>query len=79
LGPTLPSRLVARVVEEMPAEETFSPSWIADEVNRRYPRELHRPIDSRLASTALRRMLAYGEVRRVEKGSAHREAIYCRR
>ena len=78
-GPSLPSRLVARVVEEMPAGETFSPSRIADEVNRRYSRELRKPIDSRLASTALRRLLAYGEIRRVEKGTAHREAIYTRR
>ena len=79
LKPVMASRLVARAVAEMPADETFSPSRIADEVNRRYPRELRKPIDSRLASTALRRMLAYGEVRLVEKGIAHREAIYSRR
>jgi ribosomal protein S25 len=78
LKPSLPSRLVARAVEEIPEGETFSPSRIADEVNRRYPRELRRPIDSRLASTALRRLLAYGEIRLVEKGTAHREAIYTR-
>jgi hypothetical protein len=77
-GPSLPSRLVARAVETIPKGETFSPSRIADEVNRRYSRELRKPIDSRLASTALRRMFAYGEIRRVEKGSAHREAIYTR-
>ena len=78
-GPSLPSRLVARAVTEMARDETFSPSRIASEVNRRYPRELRKPIDSRLASTALRRMLAQGEVRLIEKGSAHREAIYSRR
>jgi len=77
-GPSLPSRLVARVVEDLPEGETFSPSRIADEVNRRYPRELRRPIDSRLASTALRRLLAYGEIHLVEKGLPHREAIYRR-
>lgn len=76
LKPSLPSRLVARAVAEMPAGETFSSSRIADEVNQRYSRELRKPIDSRLASTALRRMLAYGEIRLVEKGTAHREAIY---
>jgi hypothetical protein len=79
LKPSLPSRLVARAVAEMPAGETFAPSRIANEVNRRYPRELRKPIDSRLASTALRRMLAQGQVRLAEKGTARREALYSRR
>jgi len=78
LKPVLPSRLVARAVEEMPADATFAPSRIADEVNRRYSRELRKPIDSRLASTALRRLLAQGKVRVVTKGTAHREAVYSR-
>lgn len=75
----LPSRLVARAVYEMPAGATYTPSRIAAEVNQRYPRELRKPIDSRLASTALRRLMAQGEVRLVQKGTAHREAVYGRR
>jgi ribosomal protein S25 len=78
LRPVLPSRLVARAVAEMPAGETFVPSRIASEVNRRYSRELRRPIDSRLASTALRRLMSQGRVRLVTKGTAHREAVYAR-
>jgi len=78
LKPQLPSRLVARAVAEMPAGETFVPSRIASEVNRRYSRELRKPIDSRLASTALRRLMAQGEIRLVRKGTAHREAVYAR-
>jgi hypothetical protein len=78
LKPVLPSRLVARAVAEMPAGETFVPSRIASEVNRRYSRELRKPIDSRLASTALRRLMAQGEIRLVRKGTAHREAVYAR-
>lgn len=78
LKPQLPSRLVARAVAEMPAGETFVPSRIASEVNRRYSRELRKPIDSRLASTALRRLMAQGEIRLVQKGTAHREAVYAR-
>jgi hypothetical protein len=78
LKPVLPSRLVARAVAEMPADATFAPSRIAAEVNRRYSRELRKPIDSRLASTALRRLLAQGKVRVVAKGTAHREAVYSR-
>jgi ribosomal protein S25 len=78
LKPVLPSRLVARAVGEMPAGEGFAPSRIAEEVNRRYSRELRKPIDSRLASTAIRRLMAQGKVRLVTKGTAHREAIYAR-
>ncbi len=78
LKPALPSRLVARAVLEIPAGESFAPTRVAAEVNRRYPRELRKPIGSRLASTALRRLLAEGKVRLVRKGTAHREAIYAR-
>lgn len=78
LKPQLPSRLVARAVAEMPAGEPFAPSRIAAEVNRRYSRELRRPIDSRLASTAIRRLMDQGRVRLVQKGTAHREAVYAR-
>ncbi len=74
----LPSRLVARWVAEVPAGEPFSPTRAAEEVKRRFGAELSRPITSRLASTALRRLLADGEVRLVKNGTAHREAVYTR-
>lgn len=76
--PTRPSRLVARLVQELPAGEIFAASRVAAEVNRRYSRELRKPLDTRLASTILRRLHADGEIRRVEEGSAHREALYSR-
>jgi hypothetical protein len=79
LKPVLPSRLVARLVQELPAGEELVPSRVAREVNRRYARELRKPIDSRLASTALRRLFAEGAVRLVQKGTAHHEAVYMRR
>jgi hypothetical protein len=74
----LPSRLVARLVAEVPAGQAFGPRWVAEEVNRRFARELRKPLDSRLASTALRRLLADGEIRLAQKGTAHREALYAR-
>jgi hypothetical protein len=79
LKKVMASRLVARLVRELPAGERFAPSQVAREVNRRYPRELRKPIVSRLASTALRRLLAEGAVQLVQKGTAHREAVYTRR
>ncbi|MEO6192325.1 MAG: hypothetical protein ABIS20_04900 [Thermoanaerobaculia bacterium] len=78
LKPVLPSKLVARAAAEMPAGEPFAPTRIAAEVNRRYSRELRKPIDSRLASTALRRLMLRGVIRLVRKGTAHRETIYAR-
>jgi hypothetical protein len=74
----LPSRLVARWVQESPAGEIFAPTRVSEEVKRRFGAELSRPMSSRLASTALRRLLSYGEVRLVKKGTAHREALYTR-
>jgi len=74
----LPSRLVARWVQEIPAGEIFAPTRVSEEVKRRFGAELSRPMSSRLASTALRRLLSYGEVRLVKKGTAHREALYTR-
>ncbi len=79
LEPVMRSRLVARLVQELPAGEVFTPTRVAQEVNRRYPRELSKPVDSRLASAALRRLLADGSLQLVQKGTAHREAVYTRR
>jgi hypothetical protein len=74
--PSIPDR--RRLVAELPAGETFTASRVAQEVNRRFGRELRKPIDSRLASTALRRLLAEGAIALVQKGTAHREALYSR-
>ena len=77
--PARPRHLVALLIAELPPGETFAPSRVAAEVNRRHGRELRRPLDSRLASTVLRRLLADGEIRLVEKGSSHQEALYTKR
>ncbi|HEY0511644.1 MAG TPA: hypothetical protein VGH73_07055, partial [Thermoanaerobaculia bacterium] len=78
LNATLPSRLVARAVAEIPVGETFSPSRVAAEVNQRFRAELKKPIDSRQASTTLRRLQAEGVVRLIRKGMPHHEALYVR-
>lgn len=74
----LRSKLVARVVASLPEGETFKPSSLAAEVNRRFGKALKKPVDSRLASSALLRMLADGRVRLVQRGTAHRESVYTR-
>jgi len=70
------SRLVARWVEELPAGEVFGPARAADEVNRRFGQHLPQPAGLRLASSALRRLCANGVLLVVQKGTAHREALY---
>lgn len=75
--PVLWSRLVERVVAEIPAGEAFSPADITSAVNRRF-QGLPKEADSRVTSNILRRMAAAGEIRRVRKGTSHREASYAR-
>lgn len=76
--PVIRSRLVARVLEEMPQGEVFGASRVAAEVNRRFGKALRRPANAQLASAALRRLLAKGHVRRVRDGSGRMEALYTR-
>lgn len=73
-----PRPLVVRVIEEMPQGQVFGASQVAAEVNRRFPRSLRRPMDSRLASAVLRRLLIEGTVRLTKEGSPHHEALYTR-
>ena len=73
-----PGPLVSRVIEEMPPGEVFGASRVAEEVNRRFSRALPRPMDSRLASAVLRRLLGEGVIRLVKPGSPHHEAVYSR-
>jgi len=73
---TLPSRLVARLVNELPAGEIFGSRRVAVEVNQRYARELRKPMDARLASAGLRRLVANGTLRLAQKGTAYHEALY---
>jgi hypothetical protein len=70
------SRLVRRWVAELPAGEVFGPSRAAAEVNRRFHRHLSKPADIRVASSALRRLLAEGAIRLAQRGTAHHEALY---
>jgi hypothetical protein len=73
-----PGPLVIRVIEKMPPGQAFGASQVAAEVNRRFPRSLRRPMDSRLASAVLRRLLAEETVRLARQGSPHHEALYTR-
>lgn len=74
--PVVRSRLVAKLIEELPDGELFQASTLTAEVNRRFREALRKPADTRLVSAALRRLAANGAIRLAEKGGAHREARY---
>jgi len=74
--PKRPHILVARLVQELPAGEVYTASKVAAEVNRRYRSELKTPLSRPVASTCLRRLLARGRLRLVQKGTAHIQAVY---
>jgi hypothetical protein len=74
--PQPPHKLVARLVKELPAGETYTPAKIAAEVNRRYPRELKKPLKTPAVSTILRRMAESRRLRLVQPGGAHQQAVY---
>ena len=75
--PVVWSRLVKRVVKGMPAGEVFTPTQMAAALNQRF-QGLPSRANSRVMSTILRRMAAAGAVRRVQKGTSHREGTYAK-
>ena len=73
------AKLILRLVSSKTAEETFTPSSVAEEINRRFAAKMGRSFDSRGVSVYLRRLLAEGSLRLVRKGGAANEAAYARR
>ena len=76
--PVVRSRLVAKVLEEMPQGEVFGAGQLAAEVNRRFGKALRKPANAQLVSAALRRLHANGLVHRVREGSGRTQALYSR-
>lgn len=72
------SRLLARVMADIPPGQPFGARQLVAEVNRRFGKALRKPANLPLASAALRRMLASGKIQLVRKGAAHREALYAK-
>ncbi len=71
-------KLVKRLVESHKPEDTFTPSDIAREINRRYGAKLRQPVNGRAVSVTLRRLAAVGRLHIIREGTAHREALYSR-
>lgn len=76
-GRLMASRLVRMTVQSL--AEPFGPTSVTQEVNRRFAGSLRKPIDVRMVSNVLRRLLAEGAIKLAREGKAFHEALYNRR
>jgi hypothetical protein len=77
LGPRpMASKLIGRVVARLPPGESFGPTRVAAEVNRRYRDRLRKPVEVRTVAVNLRRLCDAGRIRRVSEGKAHHESLF---
>lgn len=79
LGPNPPlPKMVRRVVADRPEGEKFGPRLVAQEVNRRFRKQMRRAVDAREVSVVLRRMSDAGSIQVVREGKPNHEALYVR-
>ena len=77
--PTSTKNLIARVVSAKTQEDIFGATAVAQEVNQRFAKRLHQPVNVRSVSVTLSRLASEGVLKIVREGKAHHEALYSRR
>jgi hypothetical protein len=77
-GKPMLARMVARVVAERPPTEPFGAAGLTGEVERRFQADLKKPVDPRLVSIELRRLVRRGQLYLARRGRPHAEALYVR-
>jgi hypothetical protein len=78
-GPDEPrklSKLVALVVQEWPADQSFGASDVAAEVERRFAGRISKPIAASTVSTYLRRLSKARQIRTLRPGVSYSETLY---
>ena len=70
------SRMMARVIEELPADAVFGPSHLTHAIQKRWGPRLRRQPDRRSVATTLRRWALDGRIEQVREGRAHNEGLY---
>jgi hypothetical protein len=73
------ARMVAQVAADRSPTEPFGAAAVAREVEQRYQADLKKPVDSRLVSIELRRLVKRGLLQIARRGRPHAEALYVRR
>jgi hypothetical protein len=71
-------RLIARVLPEIPPQDSFGASRITRELERRFGAALRRSVDSRMVAMTLARLARRGRLHQVRRGRPHWEALYTR-
>ena len=69
---------VARLIEELPGDQSFTASSLTVLLNPICAAHLPSPIKSHQVSIALRRFVQSGHLRLLRPGTSHREAVYGR-
>jgi hypothetical protein len=70
------TKMVKRVLDIMPAGETFGTSAIARELNRHYGDKLGGRVDVKQVAIILRRQEQAGRLRQVRQGIPHHESLF---
>ena len=78
-GRLMISRLVRMIALSPSFEEPFGPAAVVAEANRRFADRLPRPLEHRMVSNVLRRLVAEGLLQVAVQGKAHHESVYRRR
>lgn len=77
--PATISKMIGRLIDAKMAGEKLTPTSMAREVNETFAKRLRRPVSSRTASVALRRLTDLGRLELVREGKAFHEAVYAKR
>lgn len=70
------SRMMALVIEELPADAVFGPTHLTEAIRQRWGAKLRRQPDRRSVATTLRRWAQDGRIEQVREGRAHSEGLY---
>jgi hypothetical protein len=73
------ARMISLVVAERSPTEPFGAAAVTREVQQRYQADLKKPVDPRLVSIELRRLVKRGLLHVARRGRPHTEALYVRR
>jgi hypothetical protein len=70
------SRMMTRVVESLPPDQTFGARSVTREIEKRWGAKLRRRPDPRSVAATLRRWAAAGRLHQVREGRAYYESLY---
>ena len=70
------SRMLTRVVEELPPDQVFGARAVTREIEKRWGAKLRRRPDPRSVAATLRRWAAAGRIHQVREGRSYYEGLY---